>query len=73
AGDIEDHLKRIEKVRRQLDKRGDRRKLVGAVAGMAVPEHVREYAQQRGLYVLVQSGDSVALAEVPEGFKAREW
>ncbi|MDR3167637.1 MAG: hypothetical protein LBT93_06815 [Treponema sp.] len=71
--DIADHLKRIEKVRQQLDKRGDRRKLVGAVAGMVVPENVREYAQKEGLYVLVQSGDSVALAEAPENFKVREW
>ncbi|MDR2101912.1 MAG: hypothetical protein LBP43_05020 [Treponema sp.] len=71
--DVADHIKRIEKVRQQLDKRGDRRKLVGAVAGMVVPEHVREYAQKEGFYVLVQSGDSVAAAETPEGFKVREW
>ncbi|MDR3191712.1 MAG: hypothetical protein LBT87_01460 [Treponema sp.] len=71
--DVDAHVERIEKVRKQLDKRGDKRKLVGAVAGMVVSGKVREYAQKKGLYVLVQSGDSVALAEAPEGFKAREW
>jgi RecB family endonuclease NucS len=71
--DVEEHLERIGKVRKELDKRGDRRKLVGAVAGMVVTGEVRKYAQKRGLYVLVQSGNSAALAESPEGFKAREW
>jgi hypothetical protein len=71
--DVDDHLERIGKIRDLLDKRGDRRKLVGAVAGMVVSGEVREYAQKKGLYVLVQSGDSVAVAEAPEGFHAREW
>ncbi|MDR3174035.1 MAG: hypothetical protein LBU19_07285 [Treponema sp.] len=71
--DVDDHVKRIEKVRKHLDKKGDRRKLVGAVAGMVVSGEVKEYAQKRGLYVLVQSGDSVALAETPKDFNVREW
>jgi hypothetical protein len=71
--DVDDHLIRIEKVREQLDKRGDKRKLVGAVAGMVVAEGVKKYAQKKGLYVVVQSGDTAALADVPEGFEAREW
>ncbi|MDR0668809.1 MAG: hypothetical protein LBF95_01890, partial [Treponema sp.] len=71
--DVDEHLERIEKVREQLDKRGDRRKLVGAVAGMAVADEVRKYGQRKGLYVLVQSGDSVVVADTPENFKAREW
>jgi hypothetical protein len=71
--DVDDHLKRIGKVREYLDRRGDKRKLVGAVAAMVAGGNVREYAQKKGLYVLVQSGDTVALAEAPEGFKVREW
>jgi hypothetical protein len=73
AEDADRHIERIGKVREQLDKRGDRRKLVGAAAGMVVTKEAREYAQRKGLYVLVQSGDTVALAEAPEGFKVREW
>jgi hypothetical protein len=70
---VDEHIKRIERVRGQLDKRGDKRKLVGAMAGMVVPEEARKYAQGKGLYVLEQSGDIVEVAEAPEGFKAREW
>jgi hypothetical protein len=71
--DIDEHLERIKKIRGYMDKRNDKRKLVGAVAGAIVAENVREYAFKKGLYVLVPSGKSVALAERPEGFKVREW
>jgi hypothetical protein len=71
--DIDKHIERIQTIRRYLDKRNDKRRLVGAVAGSIVPESVREYAQQKGLYVLVPSGDSVAVAEAPQDFKAAEW
>jgi hypothetical protein len=46
---------------------------VGAVAGMVISKKVREYAQEKGLYVLVQSGDTTAAVEPPERFKPREW
>jgi hypothetical protein len=71
--DIDEHLVRIEKIRGYLDKRKDKRKLVGAVAGGIVDENVLKYAFKKGLYVLVPSGKSIALAELPEGFKVREW
>jgi hypothetical protein len=52
---------------------GDARRLVGAVAGAIVPKNVRRYAQKKGLYVLEQSGESVEIAEAPEGFPPQEW
>jgi hypothetical protein len=67
------HLERIEKVRKYMDDHGDIRKIVGAVAGGAVPESVLRYAHKNGLFVIVQSGDSTALAALPNGFTAREW
>jgi hypothetical protein len=70
--DVDEHIERIEKVRQYMDKRNDKRKLVAAVAGAVAPDNVRMYALKRGLYVLVQSGDSVAVLDAP-GFKAREW
>jgi hypothetical protein len=36
---------------------------VGAAAGAVVPVNVRRYAQKHALYVLEQSGESVAFAE----------
>ena len=71
--DVKDHMSRIEKVRGYFDDRSDKHILVGAVAGGIVSESVRTYAHAQGLYVIVQTGDSVAIAGAPQGFKAREW
>jgi len=70
---VDNHLERIEIVRRYMDERGDKRKIIGAVAGATVPEDVLKYAQKHGLYVVLQNGESVSIADVPQGFKAREW
>ena len=71
--DVDDHLERIETIRGCMDNRGDKRKLVGAVAGAIVSENVRTYARKKGLYLLVQSGEAVTIAEPPRGFTPREW
>ena len=71
--DVDDHLVRIGKIRHYMDTRNDERKLIGAVAGGIVSENVLHYAQRKGLFVIQQTGDSVAIASMPEGFKAREW
>ncbi|MHC6204681.1 hypothetical protein ACYULU_15990 [Breznakiellaceae bacterium SP9] len=52
---------------------GKKKKRLGAVAGGIVAESVKRYAQKKGLYVLVQSGESVNVAETAKDFKAREW
>ena len=71
--DVDEHLERIEKIRGYMDAKGDGRRLVGAIAGGSVGEDVRRYAHKHGLYLLVQSGDAVALAELPQGFKPKTW
>jgi hypothetical protein len=71
--DVDEHLERIAKIRFIMDKRNDKRVIVGAVAAAIVPENVCVYAQKKGLYVLVQSGDSITVAEMSESFKARKW
>jgi hypothetical protein len=71
--DVDEHLERIKKVRSCMDERGDGRKIVGAVAGAIVPANVRAYAQKKGLYVIVPSGNAVAVADAPEGFTRKEW
>jgi hypothetical protein len=67
---VQEHTERMEKLRCHADNRGDRRKLVGAVA--VIPEGVRPFALKNGFYVIEQSGNTVK-TEVPEGFKPREW
>jgi hypothetical protein len=70
--DVRDHLERMEKLRRYADEHGDRRKLVGAVAGAIASEEAKAFAVKNGFFVLEQSGDTVRIS-VPEGFKPREW
>jgi hypothetical protein len=67
------HLRRIEKIRQYMDKRNDTRKIIGAVAGGIVSDSVLEYAQEQGLFVIVQSGESSTIADMPQGFVARTW
>jgi hypothetical protein len=73
VSDVNEHLERIEIIRQYFDARGDKRKIVGAVAGGFVSENILKYAQRKGLYVVLQTGDSVVIAAAPQGFKAREW
>ena len=70
--DVKDHIKRMEVLRRYMEERQDRRKLLGAVAGAIVRASVRSYALEKGFYVIEQSGDTVKI-EVPEGFSPRIW
>ena len=71
--DIDEHIARIEKIRSYFDAKCDTRILLGAVAGGIVSDHVLNYSHSKGLFVIVQSGDSVTIADTPEGFKPREW
>jgi uncharacterized coiled-coil protein SlyX len=70
---VDDHLKRIEKVRKYMDDHNDTRKIIGAVAGGTVSESVLQYAQDNGLFVIVPSGESSTIADMPEGFAPHTW
>ena len=72
-GDIDRHIERVAKIREYMDARNDSRKLMGAIAGGIVAENALNYAHKKGLYVLKQNGDSVAIAAAPHDFKRREW
>jgi hypothetical protein len=71
--DVEDHVRRMEKMRRYADLRGDTRKYLGAVAGVAVSDSVKNNALGNGFFVLVPSGDTFTVIK-PEGkYHIREW
>jgi hypothetical protein len=70
--DIQYHMDRMERLRRYADDHGDRRKLMGAVAGAVICEGVKPFALKNGFYVLEQTGDTVKI-DVPEGFFPKEW
>ena len=70
---VDDHIKRLGIISKYNAVHNDKRKVIGAVAGGIVPQNVLDYAQKKGLYVLVQNGDSIDIAEIPLNFKLQEW
>jgi hypothetical protein len=74
TADVRTHIERLEKYRKCADLGGfDKRRFIGAVAGAVVPTEVANFAQKKGMYVIVQSGEAVVIVTPPEGFKAKEW
>jgi hypothetical protein len=69
--EVERHVERMNKFKRLLPKYADMR-VHGAVAGMVVDEDAIEAAQAAGLWVLAQSGETVALKNDPD-FAPRVW
>jgi len=69
--DIDHHIKRLELLREYSKDIGDSRKILGAIAGAIFLPEVKKAVLEAGLYVLVQSGDTMKI-EVPEG-PVSEW
>ncbi|MCL2878658.1 MAG: hypothetical protein FWF29_00300 [Treponema sp.] len=70
--DIDDHIHRMEVLRREADRKQDKRIYVGAIAGAIIGEAVSRYIIKKGFYLIEQSGDTMKIT-VPAGFKPREW
>jgi hypothetical protein len=71
-GDVEDHVQRLQILRLNKDKKGDKRKIYGALAGAIMTDAVRTATLKVGLYVITQTGDTVKI-DVPEGFTPQIW
>jgi chromosome segregation ATPase len=72
-GDINAHLKRMEKLRRYADLHNDKRKYYGAVAGVVFGESVKVYTLKRGFFAVEPSGDTFNIIK-PEGeYRLRVW
>jgi hypothetical protein len=69
--DVNDHLERLEKVKRLLP-RYNNCKVLGAVAGMVIPDNVATYAIKKGLYVIGQNGDHLELRN-EQSFTPKAW
>ena len=70
--DVDDHVRRMEILRKRADLRHDDRKFQGAIAGAIMSDEIRNYAHKTGFYVIEQTGDTVRI-NIPEGFRARAW
>jgi hypothetical protein len=68
---INDHIDRLEKMRRYADLRGDKRSFIGAVAGVVVTDKERKYALDQGFYLIEPAGQNLSIT-APNG-KPKEW
>jgi hypothetical protein len=69
--DIDNHLLRMEKVRKYADEHGDKRQFMGAIAATITDKSTREYALKKGLFVIEPSGEDVKVTK-PEA-EPRIW
>jgi hypothetical protein len=70
--DVNDHVQRMEILRRHADDKQDKRRYQGAIAGAVMSDAIRHYILKKGFYVIEQTGETVQI-NIPPGFKAREW
>ncbi|MDR1509850.1 MAG: hypothetical protein LBS53_09450 [Synergistaceae bacterium] len=70
--DVEDHVRRLRILRLNRDRKNDKRKIHGALAGAIMPDSIKTAAIREGMYVVTQTGDTVKI-DVPEGFIPRTW
>ncbi|MBF8272544.1 MAG: DUF3782 protein [Magnetococcales bacterium] len=69
--DVREHTVRMSEFKDFFPEYADK-KAIGAVAGMVIEENVVRFAIRNGLFVMVQVGDSVRLAN-DEAFVPRMW
>jgi len=69
--DVDDHIERL-KVFKRLSPQHRSFNLMGAVAGMVVPQHVSRYAYKKGLFILAQRGEFVEILN-DEKFEPKYW
>jgi hypothetical protein len=65
------HLDRLEKMRTYADLHGDKRKFLGGIAGVVVPDEERAYALNQGLYLIEPAGNTFNITVPKENPK--EW
>jgi hypothetical protein len=67
--DIDDHLERMEKVRKYADDHGDKRQFLGAIAATITDENSKRYALKKGFFVIEPSGEDVKVTKPVSGPK----
>lgn len=69
--DVDEHLERLKLLKTVFPRYAGSR-VLGAVAGIDVPRDVARYTYCKGLFVLVQSSDTMVIAN-DAGFQPAEW
>ena len=71
---INDHIERMNKLRVYADLHNDKRKYLGAVAGVVFDESVKAYTLKNGFYVLEPSGETFTITNPDDrGYTRKEW
>jgi hypothetical protein len=71
---INDHIERMKKLRAYADSHNDKRKYLGAVAGVVFDDSVKTYALKNGFYVLEPSGETFTITSPEDrGYTPKEW
>jgi hypothetical protein len=68
---INDHIERLEKMRKYADLHGDKRSFLGAVAGVVMTSNVKDYALKQGFFAIEPSGETFTIT--PPNNKPKEW
>ncbi|MDR2094875.1 MAG: hypothetical protein LBP76_05075 [Treponema sp.] len=71
--DVDEHVNRMEKLRRHADTHNDTRHYLGAVSAAVIKDEVRDYAFKKGFFVIVLSGDTVNIVRPSADWKPRTW
>jgi hypothetical protein len=71
--DINGHIERMEKLRKYADLHNDKRKYLGAMAGVVFAESEKIYALKKGFYVIEPSGDTFNIIEPKGNYRPHEW
>jgi hypothetical protein len=66
TGHIDEHVKRMEKLRVHADLHNDKRKYYGAIAGLMMSQSEKAYALKKGFYVLEPVGEHFTIT-IPKG------
>jgi hypothetical protein len=61
--DVDNHIRRMEKLRAYADLFGDKREFFGALAATVVHDKERAYALEKGFYVIEPSGEDVKVTK----------
>ncbi|MDR2898424.1 MAG: hypothetical protein LBU99_06360 [Spirochaetaceae bacterium] len=69
--DVDNHLKRMERIRIHADEKGDNREYFGAIAGAIMGSATKRYALSKGLFVIEPSGEDVTVIK-PTG-EPQKW
>ncbi|GHV87257.1 hypothetical protein AGMMS50255_5530 [Spirochaetia bacterium] len=71
--DINEHIERMEKLRKYADLHDDKRKYLGALAGLVFGDGEKTYALKKGFYVIEPSGDTFNITEPTGKYHPHEW